>query len=132
MNAYHQQIRIKDPIFQDAVSLIVWVEFNVRNISVLVTDNVKNTKWNNNPNTEKFIRNHPFFKNKNLKEIIYWNQNEIGDWGVLKESANSNDSRPTARYVGAVDSYGAVHFPTHQDGERFHYHYDLGRFPDKF
>jgi tRNA nucleotidyltransferase/poly(A) polymerase len=52
----------------------------------MVTDNTRDTTWNENPNTEKFIRNHPFFKGKTINDILYWNQDVVGDWsGLLKE-----------------------------------------------
>jgi poly(A) polymerase len=86
MLAYHEQIRVKDKIFRNAVSLLVWPEGNFNTVSVMVTDNTRDTTWNENPNTEKFIRNHPFFKGKTINDILYWNQDIVGDWSsLLKE-----------------------------------------------
>ena len=91
MAAYHGQIRAKDQKFRNAVSLDVYPEGNLNICSVMVTDNNRNTSWNENPKIEKFIRNHPFFKNKTLKDVYYWNQDIVGDWAALKEDFGTHD-----------------------------------------
>jgi len=81
MRAYHQSIRSRNKqILDQSLSLLVWVETD--GYSVLVTDNNERTKWHNNPSTEEYIRNHPFFKNK-IKDILYFNQDIVGDWSML-------------------------------------------------
>lgn len=85
--AYHAQIRAKDKIFRNAVSLLVWPEGNFNTVSMMVTDNTRDTTWHENPNTEKFIRNHPFFKGKIINDIIYWNGDIVGDWSDLSSKS---------------------------------------------
>lgn len=81
MSAYHETVRSRNrKLLDQSLSLLVWVETN--GYSVLVTDNSTSTKWNHNPNTENYIRNHPFFKNK-VKDVMYYDQNIVGDWSQL-------------------------------------------------
>jgi hypothetical protein len=52
-------------------------------MDVRITDASRNTSWLHNPRTERFIRNHPFFKNKKINDISYWDEDIIGDWSEL-------------------------------------------------
>jgi hypothetical protein len=82
MSVYHQAVRQRNRKHLDqALSLLVWVETN--GYSVLVTDNNISTKWNHNPDTETYIRNHPFFNGK-VKDVIFFDQDIVGDWSLLK------------------------------------------------
>jgi len=81
--AYHYQVRkfLKNKVDNNYVCLLVYVEGD--NVSLLVTDDTKESTLHHNPKTEEFIYNHPFFKHKNIIEVLYWDQDVVGSWKDL-------------------------------------------------
>lgn len=85
--AYHSQIRTHLKLSREALPLQVWIEGD--GFSVYVSDASRFSRWYHDPNTEKFIRNHPFFSDKKLNDVRYYDEAIDGDWSEMppKEGA---------------------------------------------
>ena len=82
--AYHKNVMTQMKL-EDAMSILIMPDnTSATRMDILVTDATKNTKWHHNPNTEQFIRSHPFFKRKQIDHIMYWDEDIVGDWSKLK------------------------------------------------
>lgn len=66
---------------KDAISILFYFKGN--KCGIYVTDNVKNTKWQHNKGIKDFIIIHPFFKNRIIEEIKYWDEDIVGKWEDL-------------------------------------------------
>lgn len=82
--AYHNNVKTQLKLPEALSLLLIPDNSNINRMDILVTDAVKGTKWDDNPQTAAFIRNHPFFRGKQIDHIMYWNEDIVGDWSKLK------------------------------------------------
>ena len=84
MGAYHSQVRkfLGNKVGTDYVSILTYV-VRGREVEVMVSDDTKHSSWHHNPKIGEFITTHPFFKNKQIVNVIYYDENIVGDWKEL-------------------------------------------------
>lgn len=76
----HQSVREQLKLPKDSLTLTAYT-WGMKDIDVTVTDNIRNTKWQESPETAVFIRSHKFLNKKfKLGDINYWNEAIVGDW----------------------------------------------------
>ena len=79
----HQSVREQMGLPKDSLTLMGYV-WGGRDLDVTVTDNIRNTKWDESPETAEFIRNHKYLNRKfKLGDINYYNEAIVGDWEEL-------------------------------------------------
>ena len=55
-----------------------------REVEVMISDDTKHSTWHHNPKVGEFIMSHPFFRNKNVVNILYYDESIVGDWKDIK------------------------------------------------
>ena len=79
----HNSVKEQLKLPKDSVTLTAYV-WGMKDLDVTVTDNVRNSKWDDNPKTADFIRNNKYIQRKfKLGEISYYNDAIVGDWEEL-------------------------------------------------
>ena len=86
MKAYHVNVMRQMGLMNSLPIIIIPDLTNPNRVDVSITDASKHTTWYHNPKINKFIKNHPFFKNKKIDNISYWDEDIVGDWTQLKNS----------------------------------------------
>lgn len=119
--AYHKNAMDQLKLHRDLPLLLIPDNTNPNRFDILITDASKGTKWNHNPNTANFIRNHPFFKNKQIDHIMYWDEDVVGDWEELKNEP------AVAEGIGWVHTKDINKDPLHIPGERWRIKWDANR-----
>ena len=90
--AYHKNVmtQMKMP---DALSLLLIPDNkNSNRFDIMVTDATQGTQWHHNPKTAGYIENHPFFRGKKIDNIMYWDEDVVGDWADPKNTSLQEDS----------------------------------------
>jgi hypothetical protein len=105
--AYHNNVKTQLKLPEALSLMLIPDNSNINRMDILVTDAVKGTKWDNNPQTENFIRNHPFFRGKQIDQIMYWNEDIVGDWSALKDEVAEG-------YGAGVPEDDRLHIPDHR------------------
>jgi len=84
MVAYHYQVRnfLGKRIDADYVSILIYV-VRGKEIEVMISDDTKHSSWHHNPKVDDYIKSHPFFRNKQIVNILYWDEKIVGDWKGL-------------------------------------------------
>jgi len=85
MGAFHSQIRkfLGNRVKQDYVSILVYV-VRGKEVEVMISDDTRHSVWHHNPKVDEFIIHHPFFSNKRVINILYYDEDIVGDWKELK------------------------------------------------
>jgi len=107
--AYHRNV-MEQLKLHDCLSLLLMPDnTNINRMDIMITDASRTSKWHHSPKAAEFIRNHPFFKNKQVDNISYWDEDIEGDWEKLKEIKESYAD--SARFgLGAIGSNDDVQF----------------------
>jgi len=82
--AYHGHVMTHLKLTDGLPLMLIPDNTNVNRMDVMVTDASRRGKWHHNPETAEFVKNHPFFRNKRLDNVSYWDEDVVGDWTLLK------------------------------------------------
>ena len=89
--AYHTQV-MHHLNKKNVLPLQAYVETD--GMSVMVTDASKHTDWHHNPHVVGFIMSHPFFRGKKLKDIVFWDEDIVGNWADLSVNESAVERLP--------------------------------------
>lgn len=83
--AYHFQVRkfLGNKVDSNYVCGRIVIEGNNK-VSLIVSDDTIKSNLHHNPEIGNFIQTHPFFKDKTLMDVLYYDQHVVGDWQNLK------------------------------------------------
>ena len=74
------EIGNKSGLFLRQSMLPLMIFGSTKNIGIYVTDAARHTKWYRQPEAAEQIKNHPFFRNKIIEDISYWDEDVNGKW----------------------------------------------------
>lgn len=81
--AYHTQVMHELKLGKGCLPLLAGKD--ATGYSLYITDASKHTDWHHSWEAENFIRNHPFFRNRPIADLTYYDVDVVGDWGLLAE-----------------------------------------------
>ena len=85
--------------------VMIYTEGN--NCVVYVTDAARYTRWYRQPETAEAIYSHPFFRNKHIEEISYWDEDINGKW--VQESVGGKENPRLRRCYELSGRYVSGH-----------------------